>query len=167
MPGGGEATYRYLSITSRSSQISRRSRDQTGSIFHEVVWGRAGSVVGRLLSTGIGFRLSLFSEWRVIRPDGRPTLLRSGLLATHTWATARIRPFGVKVNNMPTAECALASQVVTGQTSSSPLAACGFNEPTVGRRYFLVSTAARYRSSDSTSAGSATVSAISWRTSSR
>ena len=32
--------------------------------------------------------------------------------------------------------------------------------------YFLVSTAARYRSSDSTSAGSATVSAISWRKSS-
>src|ERR1022692_3089722 len=34
-------------------------------------------------------------------------------------------------------------------------------------RYFLVSTAARNRSSDSTSAGSATVSAISWRKSSR
>ena len=33
--------------------------------------------------------------------------------------------------------------------------------------YFLVSTAARNRSSDSTSAGSATVSAISWRKSSR
>jgi len=33
--------------------------------------------------------------------------------------------------------------------------------------YFLASTAARYRSSDSTSAGSATVSAISWRKSSR
>ena len=33
--------------------------------------------------------------------------------------------------------------------------------------YFLASTAARNRSSDSTSAGSATVSAISWRKSSR
>ena len=33
--------------------------------------------------------------------------------------------------------------------------------------YFLISTAARYRSSDSTSAESATVSAISWRKSSR
>jgi hypothetical protein len=33
--------------------------------------------------------------------------------------------------------------------------------------YFLVSTAARNRSSDSTSTGSATVSAISWRKSSR
>ena len=34
-------------------------------------------------------------------------------------------------------------------------------------RYFFESTAARNRSSDSTSAGSATVSAISWRKSSR
>jgi hypothetical protein len=37
----------------------------------------------------------------------------------------------------------------------------------IAGRYLLVSTAARYRSSDSTSAGSATVSAISWRKSSR
>ena len=39
--------------------------------------------------------------------------------------------------------------------------------PTGAGRYFLVSAAAKNRSSDSTSPGSATVSAISWRKSSR
>jgi hypothetical protein len=42
-----------------------------------------------------------------------------------------------------------------------------FTEPTWADRYFLVKAAAKNRSSDSTSPGSATVSAISWRKRSR
>jgi hypothetical protein len=43
----------------------------------------------------------------------------------------------------------------------------GMRQPEIDARYFLVNAAARNRSSDSTSAGSATVSAISWRNRSR
>ena len=60
----------------------------------------------------------------------------------------------------------LPRNAVARQHRSGPANRTGLSTREAGR-YFLDSTAARNRSSDSTSAGSATVSAISWRKSSR
>ena len=63
----------------------------------------------------------------------------------------------------PAFKCSSTPGVVAIDSTRVP----GMDTRRLPNYYFLVSTAARYRSSDSTSAGSATVSAISWRKSSR